>query len=256
MKLTLLLTLLLAFVSPAAAKVTTGDAVIREMYKKYEGKWYKTFTFVQKTVTIKPDGTRDEKTWYEAMSIPGRLRIDIDPLDKGDGVIFAGGKIYQFRDGKTPGGRDFVHPLLVLGFDVYHQSPETTISQVKGLGIDLSTVHEAKWQGRDHYVVGAKPGETNVPHFWVDKKDLYFTRLFQMTGRERKNLSETQFNKYYKVKGGGWVSPEVLFFTDGKPTMEEYYSDVQVDVPLADDLWNPEKWTTVDKSYFKVKKER
>ena len=234
-----------------AVDVKTGEDVVVAMHKKYAGKWYKTLTFVQKTITHKPDGTDSVETWYEAMEVPGKLRIDIVPTEKGNGVIFANGKIHSYRDGKLAGSRPFVHPLLVLGFDVYGQPAETTVGQLRSLGIDMATVHEGKWQGRDVYVVGAKPGDLSVPQFWIDKKDLLFVRLIQLGGRDKKVVQETQFNKYVKVKGGGWVAVEVKFFNDGKPTMTEEYTDVQGGVKLTGDLWDPEKWMTVDKTYYK-----
>jgi hypothetical protein len=248
-KLVLLLTLLAMPV--LATDIKTGEDVVASMYKKYAGKWYKTLTFVQKTTTHKPDGTESAETWYEAMTVPGKLRIDIVPLEKGNGIIFADGKLFSFREGKLAGSRPFVHPLLVLGFDVYGQPVETTIGQIKGLGIDMTTVHEEKWQGQDVYVVGAKQGDLNTAQFWVSKKDLLFVRLIQLGGRDKKIVQETQFNKYVKVKGGGWVSAEVKFFNDGKLVTSEDYTDIQAGTALTPDLWNPEKWLTVDKSYYK-----
>ncbi len=235
-----------------AADVKTGEDVVAAMYKKYAGKWYKTLTFVQKTITHKPDGTDSVEMWYEAMEVPGKLRIDVVPTEKGNGMIFADGKLNSFREGKLTVSRPFVHPLLVLGFDVYGQPVETSVSQLKSLGIDLSTVHEEKWMGQDVYVVGAKQGDMTVPQFWIDKKNLLFVRLIQLGGKDKKVVQETQFNKYVKAKGG-WVAVEVKFFNDGKPTITEEYTDVQADVKLTPDLWNPESWTTVDKTYYKKK---
>ena len=252
MKKLILLSLLLLAVPAMAADIKNGEELIAAMHKRYAGKWYKTLTFVQKTTTYKPDGTSSVETWYEAMSLPGSLRIDIDPLEKGNGILFTGGKVHSFRDGKLAGGRPFVHPLMVLGFDVYGQPVATTIEQVKGIGIDLATMHEAKWQGRDVYVVGAKEGDLTAPQVWVDKKNLYFVRLFQLVGKDKKNVQEVQFNKYEKVKGG-WVAPEVVFFVDGKKTIVEEYTDMQGDVQLNADLWNPEKWMEVDRTYYKIK---
>lgn len=246
--------LLLLLTMPAfSADVRSGDDLIAAMYKKYAGKWYKTLTFVQKTITHKPDGTSSSETWYEALTVPGKLRIDFDPADKGSGLLVADGKLTQFREGKAGPTRPFVHPLLVLGFDVYGQSPETTIAQVKGLGIDMSVIHEENWQGKTVYVVGAKQGDLNTPQFWVTKKDMLFVRLIQLGGREKKTVSETQFNKYVKAKGG-WVAAEVKFFTDGKLVTSEEYSDIQAGISLNADLWDPEKWMTVDRSYYKMKK--
>lgn len=252
-KLFLFSFLLLLAVPALAADIKNGEDLIAAMHKRYAGKWYKTLTFIQKTTFYKPDGsTARVETWYEAMSLPGTLRIDIDPLEKGNGVLFTGGKVHSFRDGKLAGGRPFVHPLMVLGFDVYGQPAATTIEQVKGIGIDLSTMHEATWQGRDVYVVGAKQGDLTVPQVWVDKKNLYFVRLFELVGKDKKNVQEVQFNKYEKVKGG-WVAPEVVFFVDGKKTILEEYTDIQANVELNADLWNPEKWMEVDRTYYKIK---
>jgi outer membrane lipoprotein-sorting protein len=251
LKLTLLI--LIFTVSSFAADFKSGEELVAAMHKKYEKKWYKTLTFVQKTITHKPDGTTEAETWYEALSAPGKLRIDIEPLDKRNGIIFADGKISVFRDGKLANSRAFVHPLLVLGFDVYTQPAETTIAQLKGLGIDTSVIHEDTWQGEPAYVVGAKQGDLNTQQFWVRKKDLLFVRLIQLGGRDKKVVNETQFNKYVKVKGGGWVSAEVLFFADGKPTTSEEYTEIQAGMPLDANLWNPDMWTTVDRNYYKKK---
>jgi len=243
----------LAFAAGAfAAEPRSGEELIAAMHKKYDGKWYKTLTFVQKTTNYKPDGTSESSTWYEAMSVPGQLRIDFAPIEKGDGILFAGGKIYSFADGKTKGGRTFMHPLLVLGFDVYIQPVAATVDQVKSMGIDLSVISRSKWQGQDVYIVGAKDGDLATPQFWVTKKDLLFVRLFQKGGKDKNIVNETQFNNYVKVKKG-WVSAEVQFYSDGKHVTTEEYSDIQTDIPLSSDLWDPEKWMTADRTYYKKK---
>lgn len=248
-----LILLILLIVTPAfAADIKSGEDLVAAMHKKYAGKWYRTLTFVQKTITHKPDGTDEVAIWYEAMTVPGKLRIDFAPSEKGDGLLFADGKIFSFRDGKTNGGRPFVHPLMVLGFDAYLQPADTTIAQLKAMNIDLATMHETDWQGKRVYVIGAKQGDLKSPQFWIEKKDLLFVRLLQPTGKDKQSTAETQFNKYVKVKGG-WVAPEVLFFVDGKKTTTEEYTDIQAGTDLSTDLWNADKWMTVDKTYFKLK---
>ena len=252
MKTAKLILIILALAVPAVfSQYKSGEEVLSAMKKKYDGKWYKTLTFQQTTTNYKPDGTSTDTTWYEALYAPGKLRIDFTPLEKGDGAIFAGNKIYSFRDGKLANSRDFVHPLLVLGFDVYQQPVETTVSQLKGIGIDLSVVHEEPWQGSTAIVVGAKQGDLTTAQFWIDKKNLYFVRLIQLGGRDKKSIQETQFNKYQKAKGGGWVSAEVKFFIDGKITTTEEYTNVQTDKTLSPDLWDPDKWMTADRNYYK-----
>src|ERR1043166_2777949 len=103
-----------------ANKIKSGEDLIVAMHAKYEGKWYRTLTFAQKTIHHNADGTSTSEQWSEALRAPGDLRIDF--LEKpGDGVLFSNGQIYVYREGKPPTPRPFVHPLLVLGFDVYAQ---------------------------------------------------------------------------------------------------------------------------------------
>ncbi|MBV9240897.1 MAG: hypothetical protein JO314_02715 [Acidobacteria bacterium] len=244
------LLLLVGSASAVLADYNTGEDVIAAMHKKYEKTWYSTLTFQQATTNFKPDGTSTVSTWYEALMAPGRLRIDFTPLEKHDGLIFADNKLYSYKDGKLAGSRDFVHPLLVLGFDVYMQPVKTTVGLLKGRNIDLAVVHEEQWQGKTAIVVGAKQGDLTSPQFWIDKKSLLFVRLIEPSARDKKSSQETQFNKYEKVKGG-WVSAEVKFYVDGKIATTEEYTNIRTGMTLSSDLYDPDKWTTVDRSYIK-----
>ncbi|MEP6903105.1 MAG: hypothetical protein ABJA66_15240 [Actinomycetota bacterium] len=243
--------LIIAAAVPAfAAKYKNGEELISAMHRKYDGKWYKTLTFVQKNSAYKPDGTVENSKWYEAMNAPGHLRIDFDPLDKGDGAIYADNMQYSFKDGKLVDTRPLVHSLLVLGFDVYVQPVEKTVSQLKDLKFDLSVLHEDQWENKDVYVVGAKAGDLKSAQFWIDKKTLLFVRMLQPAGKNKDRLQEIQFNKYQAVKGGGWVSAEVVFMIDGKKNWMEEYTDIQTNVTLDKNLFDTEAWLTADRKYF------
>jgi len=255
MRKTVISAIVICFLSTAAfaAKIKTGEDVIKAMHDKYAGKWYKTLTFVQKNTQTRPDGSVVNSIWYEAMTVPGRLRVDFDPLDSGNGFMFIEGKQLSFSDGKLARTTPRIHDLMVLGFDVYSQTVEKTISQLKELKYDLSVLSENEWQGRKVWVVGAAKGDEKTAQFWIDKDRLLFVKMIKTAGPDGSQHQETRFNKYFKVKGGGWVSPEVEFLVNGKQVFLEEYTDVQTGVTLSDDLFVPEKWASVDKSYFKLK---
>jgi outer membrane lipoprotein-sorting protein len=227
-----------------AAKINTSEDLVQAMQKKYAKSWYKTLTFKQKTTEFHEDSTTKVSTWYEALSVPGKLRIDFDPVQEGNGILFAGDTIYSFKDGKLQNSRPFTHPLLVLGFDIYFMSLEAAVAKLKGLKFDLSVMHEDTWQGRPVYVVGAKAGDLKSKQFWIDKKNLYFVRMLGPAGKDGTSTQETQFNKYFRVKGGGWVSPEVVFMVNNKIVTTEDYTEVRTDVPLDNKLFDPQYWTT------------
>src|SRR5215813_972644 len=228
----------------AAAKITTTDQLVQAMQQKYARSWYRTATFVQKTTNIDQDGNQKVETWYEAMSLPGSLRIDFTPTTDGNGILFTNGQIYLFKNGKVDNNRPFVHPLMVLGFDIYGLPQAEVIEKLKGLKFDLSVFREDVWQGRPVYVVGAKPGDLHSPQFWIDQKNLYFVRMLRPSGPNGAQTQETQFNKYQKL-GGGWISPEVIFLVDGKVVTTEEYSEMKADMSLDPKLFDPQYFATV-----------
>ena len=236
---------ILAAISMAqAARITSTDQLVQAMQSKYAKSWYKTATFVQKTTNIDKDGNQKVETWYEAMSLPGSLRIDFTPTKDGNGILFSNGQVYSFKNGKVDTNRPFVHPPMVLGFDIYGLPQNDVMEKLKGLKFDLSIFREDTWQGRPVYVVGAKQGDLHSPQFWIDQKNLYFVRMLRPGGRDGAQTQETQFNKYVRL-GGGWMSPEVIFKVDDKVVTTEEYSDLRANVKLPEKLFDPESFATV-----------
>src|SRR5436853_1330919 len=236
--------ILLASNQTLAAKITTTEELVQAMQKKYAKSWYKTATFVQKTTNYQADGTKKVETWYEALTVPGNLSIDFTPIKDGNGILFTNYQIYIFKNGKQDSIRPFVHPLLVLGFDIYRLPTADVLERLKRLKFDLSIFREDTWQGKPVYVVGAKQGDLRSAQFWIDKKNLYFVRMIRPAGRDGAQTQETQFNKYVRL-GGGWMAPEVIFMVDGKTVTTEEYSDMRADVVLDSKLFDPQHWTTV-----------
>jgi outer membrane lipoprotein-sorting protein len=235
---------LLMLPATSAAKISNTNELIAAMQKKYGNSWYKTATFVQETTNFQADGTSKVETWYEAMSIPGTLRIDFTPTKAGNGILFTDGKIFVFKDGKIDTTRPFEHPLLILGFDIYRMPANEVTTKLQTLKFDLSQFREDTWQERPVYVVGAKAGDLRSPQFWIDRENLYFVRMIRPAGKEGTQTQETQFNKYQKL-GGGWIAPEVIFLVDGKLVTTEKYSEMRADVKLDPKLFDPQFWTTV-----------
>ncbi len=240
----LLATSLLLLPATSYAKISNTNELIAAMQNRYGKSWYKTATFVQETTNFQPDGTSKVEIWYEAMSVPGSLRIDFTPTKDGNGLLFTDGKIFVFKNGKVENTRPFEHPLLILGFDIYRLPASEVAAKLQALKFDLSQFREDTWQGRPVYVVGANSGDLHSPQFWIDQENLYFVRMLRPGGKDGTQTQETQFNKYQKL-GGGWMAPEVIFMVDGKVVTTEKYSEIRGDVKLDPKLFDPQFWTTV-----------
>jgi hypothetical protein len=230
----------IAAVAPSAAPAAPpkdGVEVITRMRERYLGKWYRTLTFVQKTTL--PDGKVE--TWYEAAELPGKLRIDVAPLEGKNTILFRNDSLYDFKAGKLAETKPLIHPLMVLGFDVYAQPLDKTLSQLRELGFDLSQVHEGEWQGRPAYVVGAAAGDSLTRQFWIDQERLYFVRMVEPGKKDPAVRVETQFNKYIPM-GQGWLETEVRFLVNGETKMLEEYSEPNANVRLDPSIFDPSRW--------------
>ena len=214
--------------SCAIPEPTNGKDLINSMHKRYSKTWYKTLTFKQATTFYNAkEEVVKEQTWLEAMQLPSSLAIKFDTITSGNGIVFKNDSIYNFREGKMLASRQLHHPLLILGFSVYAQSPEKSIEDLGKLNIDVSKITTGIWQGKENYIIG----DENATHFYIEKERLLFTKLIQKGANN--SIMETQFNKYEELKNG-WIAPEVLFYTNGKVTMKEVYSEIETpNLPLS-----------------------
>jgi len=179
--------------------------------------------------------------WREYAALPGKLRIEFVPPDSGNGVLFVNDSQFVFAADTIGNASAFIHPLMVLGFDVYFDPVERTVARLERLKIDLATVHEDTWEGRPVYVVGAKAGDLRTRQFWVDRERLVFVRLLEPGQRDTTRTNDIRFNKYQPARSA-WLSAEVAFLVDGQERWLEQYTEIKTDTPLADVLFDPRQW--------------
>jgi hypothetical protein len=230
---------LLAFAGapPVPPAPRDGADLVRQMHARYDGKWYGTLTFTQ-TTTFPGEPAQ---TWYEAATIPGKLRIDIAPLDSMTAIFFIGDSTIVFKHGTRVNGRRDRNPLMTLGFDVYRQPPETTIAQLASSGVDLGKLHEDRWRGTKVWVVGADQGDTTTSQFWIEQERLLFVRLIEAHPAKDAgappDLLDITFEDYQRL-ARAWVSPKVVIKLNGKEVQREEYRDIVADRPLPANLYD------------------
>jgi hypothetical protein len=223
-----------------AATYSSGAAVVSAMHARYAGRWYNTLTFRQKTSRLLSNGKWDVQTWYESMKLPGRLRIDFDPVSGGNGVLYARDSQFVASNGRVTGSRG-INDLLLLGFDLYANPVAHSEALLRRQGFDLSRVHEATFEGRPMIVVGALDGDTHRKQFWIDEERLYFVRLLEPAPRDTSKVQDIRFTNYER-RGDAWIAPRVEVYTDGKLVFYEDYLEVRTNVPLDESLFDPTPW--------------
>ncbi len=211
-------------------QIKTGDQLIQAMHDRYP-KWYKKLSFVQRA--IYPDG-RPEEEWWEAALIPGRLRIDVAPVDSGRTIIYKGDSNFVFQKGKPARAAKARNILAIMAFDVYLQPADRTRELVREEGFDLGHLREEKWNGSPAYVIGSAGKE-----LWIEKKRLLLVRVLQ-TGPDGA-ASDISFDKFQPL-GGGWIGTQVLFVRGGKEVFREVYRDWKVNDAVSDELFKTDSW--------------
>jgi hypothetical protein len=220
----------------------SGEELVRQMHDRYAGKWYHNVTFVQTTTFP----GQPAETWYEAGTIPGKLRIDIAPLDSMNAFMYVGDSAIVFKGGKRVAAQQDRNLLMTLGFDVYGQPPETTIEQLKAQSMDLSKIREDTWNGTKVWVVGADKGDTTTNQFWIEQKRLLFIRLIEKHESKKDpsgppNILDITFENYQPL-AKAWVAPRCVIKVNGKEVQREEYRDIRADVSLQPDLYDSETY--------------
>jgi hypothetical protein len=226
--------------SPAEPVISTGEELLAAMHARYEGRWFRTLSFLQNNTLYSASGGEQRTQWLEHMAVPGRLRIDYLPLGSHSGVLYEGGKVHVFDNGRRVQSQPGVNPLLLLGFDVYAQPVAQTAKTLDSLGFDLGMMYTAEWKGRRAIVIGAAVGDTTKNQFWVDAERLLFVRLIQRNPAGTV-ISEQRFDRYTDFDGYP-IAIEVLMLRNGRPYFKEEYTEVRVNQPIAPEVFDPARW--------------
>ena len=227
--------------APIRTSYASGEDVLAAMRARYEGKWYQTLTFKQKTSRLLANGTWNVQTWYEALRLPGRLRIDFDPISAGNGVLYARDSQYVVTNGRVLQRTGDLNSLLLLGFDVYAAPTARLSALLKREGYDLTRVHADTFVNRPMIVVGALRGDLKRKQFWIDAEHLYFVRQIEPNPRDATKTQDLRFVNYER-RGDAWIAPRIELYSDGKLVFYEDYTDIRTDVPLDEALFDPAKW--------------
>ncbi len=210
------------------------------MHRRYEGRWFRTLSFLQNNTLFPASGGEQRTQWLEHMAVPGKLRIDHLPLAGRSGVLYEGGKVHVFDNGRRVQSQPGVNPLLLLGFDVYAQPVAATARTLDSLGFDLGVMHTTEWKGRRAIVIGAARGDTTTSQFWVDAERLLFLRLIQRNAAGTV-ITEQRFDRYTDFDGYP-IAIEVLMLRNGRAYFKEEYTSVRVNQPIAPEVFDPARW--------------
>jgi hypothetical protein len=223
----------------AEAQASPGVAVIERMRRAYEGKWYNTLTFVQRTIIERPGQKSDTTTWYESV-MGTKLRIDVGDPSLGNGMLYSPDSTLVMRGGALVRSVGSGNPFLPLIMGVYLKPAEQTAREIAAFGVDVSKATTGTWEGGPVTIVGsASPDDTKSAQFWVDDRNLVVRVLGTLRGM---GDADVRIGGYERV-GNAWLGTRVSIIQNGRTQVEEY-SDWKAGIALSPDLFDPSKWTS------------
>jgi hypothetical protein len=226
-----------------SVSVTDGESLIRAMHAKYSGRWPKTLTYNQTTTLVSQSGQNSDQMWYVAMSAPGMQRIDYVNPDLGNGMLIRSDSTYLFQNGRQVRTATGWNDLLILTQDVYHQSPEVTISILRSLGYQLSRMQSRSFDGRTAYVVGAASATDSASRqFWVERDRLILVRIREKRGENQ--FSDIRIGDFIKA-GEALIARQTYQLQNGVPRLHQQIAGVKADAPLDPALFEPKQWSSV-----------
>jgi hypothetical protein len=230
-------------VAPGKLASTTG--IVGAMREVYNGKYFRTLTFLQNNTRYTTTGEEQKSQWYEHVEAPGKLRIAFLPAAQKSGLVQVGERVASFDNGMRIDFRPSVNPLLLLTVDAYSAPAASVMRSLDSLGVDTQIVRTDEWEGRPVYVIGAKAGDTTSNQVWIDAEHLRLARFIQRVGRgERATLSEIRVRAYRDIEGYQ-IPTDILTLRNGKPAWREQRTDIRLNAELPANVFDQALWREI-----------
>jgi hypothetical protein len=217
----------------APGQTLSGRGIIKKMYDRYAGHWYRTFTFDQTTQQYRNDTLNKTQTWYEFMRFPDLFRMDFGDADSGNAAIFRGDTCYRFKNFTLTLTNINNNEGLIFLLGGMYFYPLDRVYSLLDADFDLSICKQDRWQNRPVFVIG-KDGANQL---WIDSENLYVVRILKVHGP---STLDGRFDGYQRF-GGGWSETKCSFYLDGKLVQLETYHHCKADTPLGASLFDPAK---------------
>jgi hypothetical protein len=228
-----------------SSKITSAAGLLTEMHDRYAGRWYRTLRFSQTNTFYTQSGGEQKSRWVENLSVPGRLRIDFEPLSSKSGLLILNNRVTTFDNGKRVDTRRSIQGILTLTADVYAIPPSVTARRLDSLHIDLDKFREDRLDKKRVYVIGAdNKADVESSQVWIDADKLVLVRFIQREKRgDRSIVTDTHVGGYKDVDGCP-VAHEFVSLRAGKPYFREEYENVRVNETIPAAIFDATKWVT------------
>jgi outer membrane lipoprotein-sorting protein len=211
--------------------INSTESLFKAMKQKYDGKWFKNYTFKQLTIRYDAEGIMTDSTmWYESVGYPSFFRIDRD-IEQKNYVVYRNDSTYNFRDGELYESLDKPATHLLFKGGLYFMSLDESLEKLKKYNYKSNKFRKDVFKGQQAYVVGDSTNQ-----FWLHAKDFYCLRRIYTT--ENGNKVDVVYDDFKKLDNG-WVEQKVTFYVNGVERLNEFYKDIKTRPEFDPRIYNP-----------------
>ncbi len=227
---------------PSAAQETR--VAVEAFVARLEGVNVTDLTIVQHLTLYHPDGRHPQSTGEQRLlfKLPQRQRLEQTVEGQREIQLTIGDRVWIRRaDGKVydlPGGerRSEATRLLVPA----RRTAADLLAEWRALGVRVDVGHAVRTAARPVMVIGARPGDRDVPAVWLDPE----YGVIRIVTREKLPAGpafiDQTFSEHRKLVGGFYFPYRREVFVDGKLLFLITASSVRVNSGLPDALFDPE----------------
>jgi len=186
-----------------------------------------------------PQSTGEQRVLFK---LPQRQRVEQKVEGRREVRLWVGDRVWvRQADGKTYAvpatGRGGDRTYLLVPF---RRSAADLLAEWRARGVREDVSHTTRVAGRPALVIGARPGEQDVPAVWFDRE----YGVLRIVTRERfpkgPALVDITFSEHRPLRGGFHFPYRQEVFVDGRLLMRITVRSVAANTGLPDALFDPE----------------
>lgn len=237
--------------APAPARAGAGSAgpprsgleVIGWMRYAYPSRDLKSLAFTVSTTEYRADSSRLARSRAYA-ALPGKLRVTLLPASIRSGYVRDRQRLAVFERGRKVLSVNRVDLAMLLAYDVFAQSVDTTIMWLDSAHVRFGLLRRGELDGRRVWVVGALEGDTTSAQFWVDAERWRVVRVIQREPQTPNEISDTRFTDFTEVLSVP-VPLRIEVRRGGRVALRQDIFDVAVNPSLPSRAFDLSRWREV-----------
>jgi len=232
--------------SPARAPMTprNGLEVIGAMKRAHPSRALRSLAFTLTTTEHRADSSGPLRARAYAR-LPGKFRVNRLPSSTRTGYVRDRQRLAVFESGRRIATTNRVDLAMLLAYDVFAQSIDTTIIWLDSARVRFALARRDELDGRPVWVVGSLGEEdTTSLQFWVDEERWRVLRVIQGDPRAPNDIVDVRFTEFTYVLDVP-VPMRSMTYRNGMLALTQEVSNIAVNPSLPSSAFDLSRWRDV-----------